>query len=98
MWMQELRLDDGTVLQAYKHEHTRCYLYLSNDGEAYESLPCDTFLPFRLDYALEEALCTWWFLDGWDEEIAEAVKSVILAANAETRDHPRPLRKCGVID
>jgi len=54
MWMQAIRLEDGTRIHAYKHTETRCYLYLSDAGEAYERLPCQSFLPLRLDYALED--------------------------------------------
>ena len=95
MWMQELRLEDGTRLHAYKHIDTRCYLYLSDAGEAYERVPCDAFLPQRLDYALEAALCNWWILAGWDQDDADAVREAIIAANTTTADHPRQLRNSG---
>ncbi len=35
MWMHDVVLDDGTVLNAYKHRWTRCYLHLAEDGRAF---------------------------------------------------------------
>ena len=35
MWMFEVELADGTVLNAYKHRLTRCYLHLAADGRTY---------------------------------------------------------------
>jgi hypothetical protein len=35
MWMHDVLLDDGTVLNAYKHRWTRCYFHLSEDGRAF---------------------------------------------------------------
>jgi hypothetical protein len=33
-----------------------------------------------LDFAIEQALCTWWILSGWDAEDAEAVGDAVLRA------------------
>lgn len=35
MWMHEVRLSDGLLLQAYKHIDTRRYVHLSSDGRAF---------------------------------------------------------------
>ena len=35
MWMFNVLLEDGTVLNAYKHRWTRCYFHLANDGRAF---------------------------------------------------------------
>ena len=35
MWMFEVTLEDGTVLNAYKHRWTRCYFHLADDGRAF---------------------------------------------------------------
>lgn len=32
MWIHDVVLDDGTVLNAYKHRWTRCYFHLTADG------------------------------------------------------------------
>ena len=34
MWMHELMLEDGRTVQAYKHVHTRRYLFLAADSGA----------------------------------------------------------------
>ncbi|MGH2803309.1 MAG: hypothetical protein ACRDL4_09740 [Thermoleophilaceae bacterium] len=81
MWMHEEALEDGTRLHAYKHIHTRRYLYLDERGRAYEQSACDCFVPLRLDFALEAALCGWWILAGWDDEDAAAVREAIFTAS-----------------
>jgi hypothetical protein len=35
MWMFNVLLEDGTMLNAYKHRWTRCYFHLANDGRAF---------------------------------------------------------------
>jgi hypothetical protein len=80
MWMQENELDDGTVVHAYKHIHTRRYLYLTADGRAFDRAPCGGFVAMRLDFAIEQALCTWWTLSGWDAQDAEAVGDAVVRA------------------
>ena len=80
MWMHENRLADGSALHADKHIHTRRYLYLTEDGRAFEYAPCGTYVQTRMDYAIEEALCLWWTLAGWDAEDAAAVREAIVRA------------------
>jgi hypothetical protein len=36
MWMYRVELDDGSVIEAYKHSWTRQYLHLDERGRAYE--------------------------------------------------------------
>ena len=81
MWMNDVRLSDGIRVHTYKHIWTRRHLYLDESGRAYEVAPCHCFVPMRLDFALEAALCNWWFLAGWDEHDAAEIKRVILEAN-----------------
>jgi hypothetical protein len=40
------------------------------------------YVPLRLDFALEAALCHWWILAGWEEEDAAAIREAIVAANS----------------
>src|SRR2546421_11396856 len=35
MWMFDVELEDGTILNAYKHRWTRRYLHLAGDGRAF---------------------------------------------------------------
>lgn len=88
MWMDESELEDGSPLHAYKHTYTRRYLYLTEDGRAYQEAPCGRFARLRLDFALEAALCTWWIFDGWDEEDAAAIREAIIRANATAALEP----------
>jgi hypothetical protein len=85
MWMDGSRLEGGLRLHAYKHIETRRYLYLTEGGPAFRCAPCGSFVPVRLDYALQSALCSWWFLAGWDEDDATAIRDAILRANRQ--DH-----------
>ena len=83
MWMEEEELPDGSALHAYKHKHTRRYLYLTEDGRAFAYAPCGGRLRMSLAHAIQEALCTWWVLSGWDAEDAEAVREAVYRASAE---------------
>jgi hypothetical protein len=55
-------------------------VYLSADGRAFEHAHCGGFVPMRLDFAIEQALCTWWILSGWDAQDAEAVGDAVVRA------------------
>jgi hypothetical protein len=35
MWMHDVELEDGTILNAYKHRATRRYFHLAADGRAF---------------------------------------------------------------
>jgi hypothetical protein len=73
MWMHEGKLSDGTRLHAYKHIHTRRYLHLADDGQAYEETACQCWIPLRLDFAIERAISLWPLLADWDEEYKNAI-------------------------
>ncbi len=81
MWMQEARLDGGRALHGYKHIFTRRYLYLSETGDAFERTPCGRYVPQRLDFAIEQALCFWWLLGSIEDEDAEAIRDAYDRAN-----------------
>jgi hypothetical protein len=81
MCMYMVHLENGIVLHAYKHIYTRCYLFLTDGGRAYSWTPCQRYAPMRLDWAIEAALCSWWFLDGWDADDAAAIHDAIRRAN-----------------
>lgn len=85
MWMHEEELNDGSSLHAYKHVDTRDYLYLTEDGRAFQWAPCGRYVPLRLDYAIQDALCLWWTLSGWEEEDARAVRDAIVRAQERSR-------------
>jgi hypothetical protein len=81
MWMNEEVLASGRRVHAYKHRWTRRYVFLSEDGHAYEYAPCGTYVPLRLDWAIERALCVWWLLAGWEPEDHAAIREACLRAN-----------------
>ena len=82
MWMHEEACSDGSAIHAYKHRHTRRYLYLDDVGQAYEATPCGAKVPDRLDFAIQRALCTWWLLSGWDDADRRAVVAAVHRAQA----------------
>jgi hypothetical protein len=53
---------------------------------AFERAPCGGLVPMRLDHAIEQALCTWWILSGWDAQDAEAVRDAVLRACEHVSD------------
>jgi hypothetical protein len=81
MWMHEEVLRGGVSLHAYKHTWTRRYLYLTEDGRAFEYTPCGTYVRTRLDWAIEHALCVWWLMSGWEPEDHVAICEAYLRAN-----------------
>lgn len=56
MWMHELELSDGTRVHAYKHQMTRRYLHLSDDGRAFEYTGSDDYIACERGDAVQEAL------------------------------------------
>jgi len=56
MWMFEAELPDGTPLQAYKHRGTRRYLYLDDDGRAFDEVRPRRFEEIDPRLLLEEAM------------------------------------------
>jgi len=59
MWMYELRLDDGTRVDAYKHVTTRRYLHLTATGSALRYNVEGRYLGIDLASAITTAF------DGW---------------------------------
>jgi hypothetical protein len=86
MWMHEAELSDGSALHAYKHIHTRRYLYLAEDGRAFEAAPCGLFVQDRLDFAIERAICTWSILSDWTDKDAKAVYDAVVGAQEPSRE------------
>jgi hypothetical protein len=56
MWMFETELFDGTPLQAYKHRWTRQYIYLDEEGRAFDEIRCGRFEEIEPRLLLEEAM------------------------------------------
>jgi hypothetical protein len=56
MWMFEAELRDGTPLQAYKHRWTRQYIYLDEDGRAFDEIRGGRFEEVEPRLLLEEVM------------------------------------------
>jgi hypothetical protein len=56
MWMFEFVLDDGIWVHAYKHRWTRRYIYLAEDGRAFDEVRPDVFEEVEPRPLLEEAM------------------------------------------
>lgn len=89
MWMYRTVLEHGPVVHAYKHAHTRRYLFLTAELDAFRYSACGGYSPARLDEAIEEALCGWFLLSGMEPEdgpaIGEAVRRAAELRNARWR-------------
>jgi len=59
MWMHEIRLEDGTRVDAYKHRATRHYLHLAGDGQALAYGADDTYRAVGLAPAIVRAFVGW---------------------------------------
>jgi hypothetical protein len=59
MWMNELELDGGLEVHAYKSIATRRYLHLGVDGRAFRYRSSDRYEEITLREALEEAFTDW---------------------------------------
>lgn len=81
MWMYELRLEDGTRVDAYKHVATRRYLHLSASGSALRYSVGGRYLRVDLAVAITTAFDGWRCAGPRDVELlAVAVASAGRAA------------------
>ena len=63
MWMHEVKLRDGTRIQAYKHCDSRRYLHLSSDQQAWVYEEPDRYRRSHLYSAVIWTLRPWWHHD-----------------------------------
>jgi hypothetical protein len=59
MWMNELELDEGLEVHAYKSIATRRYLHLAVDGRAFRYHSPGRYEEITVREALEEAFTGW---------------------------------------
>ena len=59
MWMYEIRLGDGTRVDAYKHVATRRYLHLAQTGTAFAHKVESRYHPMDLAAAITDAFQGW---------------------------------------
>ena len=70
MWMFAVELDDGTILNAYKHKWTRCYFHLAEDGRAFYYVPEDEYCEIDPYLAIKAVFANWQHCDPTEEERA----------------------------
>jgi hypothetical protein len=59
MWMFVAELEDGSCAHAYKHRWTRRYLFLGEDGRAFDEVRPGRFEEVEPRLLLEEAMGAW---------------------------------------
>ena len=82
MWMSELRLDDGTRVDAYKHIDTRRYLHLSPSGQAFRYEPPGLYRAVVLPDAIELAFYGWQRVGARPEDLDVVDDAVRRAASS----------------
>jgi hypothetical protein len=70
MWMEELELEDGTRVDAYKHTDTRRYFHLAEDGRAFIYAGDHDYREVTLAEAIREAFCGWETLSAGADDLA----------------------------
>jgi hypothetical protein len=79
MWMHDVLLDDGTVLNAYKHRITRRYFHLADDGRAFVYTTDDRY--HEVDpHAAIKAVFAGWERHGTTQEERTALRAALRAA------------------
>lgn len=87
MWMYELRLDDGTRVDAYKHVTTRRYLHLSLTGAALRYSVDGRYLGVGLPSAIATAFEGWQTAGPGPREVEHLAAAVASARRlAASRD------------
>lgn len=59
MWMFDVELDDGTVLNAYKHRYTRCYFHLDDAACTFYYARDSLYGTIRPDVAIQAVFEDW---------------------------------------
>jgi hypothetical protein len=83
MWMGDIELEDGTILDAYKHHVTRDYLHLASDGRAFRYTPAGRYREVDVCTLIGEVFADWECCEPTDEERA-ALSAVLRKAPLAT--------------
>ncbi|HLN05285.1 MAG TPA: hypothetical protein VK217_03320 [Acidimicrobiales bacterium] len=86
MWMHDVVLDDGTVLNAYKHRWTRCYFHLAEDGRAFYYVTDDVYHEVDPHTAIRAVFAAWECCKPTPEE-RSALGSALRAAATRAESH-----------
>jgi hypothetical protein len=90
MWMYDIELDDGSVVNAYKHRWTRRYIHLADDGRTFfyaydHGYETDCYWPTAPYLALAAAFEQWESCDPAAEE-ETALRSALRKALEEEEE------------
>lgn len=91
MWMFEVKLRDGTALQAYKHIDTRRYIHLDDALQAYVYEPPDWYRPTDAVEVLSSVFAGLGGLTGVErpqfDESWDAVERLSMVTSNHTSNH-----------
>lgn len=59
MWMFDVQLEDGAILNAYKHRATRSYIHLTADQRTFVYVDSEMYRPVEPADAIEMAFFRW---------------------------------------
>lgn len=79
MWMGEFELADGTRIHDYKHQATRRYFHLGEDGRAFASTRGGRYLAIPPEDAIGDAFRDWEVLLPQPDEPAAVEADLIRA-------------------
>lgn len=75
MWTHELELADGTAVHAYKHQATRHYFHLGEDGRTFAYTRSGEYEVIGREEAIDEAF------DGWKSLLPQPDDPAIVEAD-----------------
>lgn len=84
MWMTDIELEDGTIINAYKHRWTRQYLHLAGDGRAFTYAGQGQYQEADLTLAIGAAFVNWECCDPTPEArtaLRSALRKTLLASD-----------------
>lgn len=85
MWTFDVLLDDGTVLNAYKHRWTRCYFHLTEDARTFYYVYVSDDLYSEVDpYAAIKAVFAQWEGSQPTPEERKALRAALRRAATRT--------------
>jgi len=70
MWMGDIELEDGTIVNEYKHRWTRQYLHLADDGRAFIYVGDERYQEADLTLAIGAVFLGW---EGCEPTLEERV-------------------------
>jgi hypothetical protein len=84
MWMHDVVLDDGTVLNAYKHRWTRRYFHLAEDGRSFYYAGDELYHELDPHTAMKTVFATWQCCKPTPEE-KKALRAALRKAATRTK-------------